>query len=265
MGAQSTLNEFFRLCDAAGVRCALAPNSARRFASIGDRLKIQPIPFTFSDGFVGELNYANFIAITLNALYSSSRWESFARTLAYLEGPVNLSELGAQLEPLWEAPGYITKRGFPRYRNFPEETPAVSCSDADNPHTYAAWSAAAHAADAAHGYFGSIWTWLGVTSSSCAEWPGSDKDRYIGPFNRYTTNPVLVVGTLFDPATRYEGAVTAANLLPNSRLLTVHAWGHTSLGRSSCANNVVARYLNDLVLPPHGTVCEQNRVPFTAQ
>jgi pimeloyl-ACP methyl ester carboxylesterase len=265
MGAQSTLNEFFRLCDAGGVRCPLAPNSASRFAAIGNRLKIQPIQFTFSDGYVGELNYSVFIAITSNALYGSARvWEDFAQLLADLEGQVNLSQLGARVEPLWEMPGYITKRGFPRYRNSLEGRPAVSCSDTDNPHTYAAWSAAGHAADAAHGYFGSLWTWVGASSSSCAEWPGADKDRYTGPFNRYTTNPVLVVGNLFDPATRYEGAVTAANLLPNSRLLTLHAWGHTSLGRSSCANNVVARYLNDLVLPAPGTVCEQARVPFAA-
>ncbi|MGH9723235.1 MAG: alpha/beta hydrolase [Bryobacteraceae bacterium] len=137
----------------------------------------------------------------------------------------------------------------------------MSCSDTDNPHTYAAWSAAGHAAEAAYGYFGTFWTWV---SSNCAEWPGADKDRYIGPFNRYTTNPVLVIGNLFDPATRYESAVAVANLLPNSRLLTVHAWGHSSLGKSICANNVVARYLTDLVLPAPGTVCQQDIVPFTA-
>jgi pimeloyl-ACP methyl ester carboxylesterase len=262
IGSQSTLNEFFRLCDAGGVRCALAPNSASRFASIGERLKIQPIQFTFPDGSVGELNYSTFIAITLTPLYRSSLWESFAQLLADLDGQVNLSQLGARLEPLWEMPGYINKRGFPRYRNSLEGSLAVSCSDTDNPHTYAAWSAAGHAADAANGYFGSLWTW--TPSSGCAEWPGADHDRYIGPFNTYTTNPVLVVGNLFDPATRYEGAVTAANLLPNSRLLTVHAWGHSSLGKSSCASNVVSRYLNDLVLPAPGTVCQQDRVPFAA-
>jgi len=49
-----------------------------------------------------------------------------------------------------------------------------------------------------------------------------------------------VIGNLFDPATRYQGAVAAAALLPNSRLLTVHAWGHTSLFRSQCADEVAA-------------------------
>ena len=74
---------------------------------------------------------------------------------------------------------------------------------------------------------------------------------------------MLVVGNLFDPATRYEGAVIAPNLLPNSALLTVHGWGHTSLFISHCADAVHARYLVDLTPPPVGTVCEQDHVPFT--
>jgi hypothetical protein len=78
-----------------------------------------------------------------------------------------------------------------------------------------------------------------------------------------TSNPVLVIGNEFDPATRYEGAVLASNLLPNSRLLTVHGWGHTSLFISQCANDVQTRYLVDLTLPPVGTVCEQDHVPFS--
>jgi pimeloyl-ACP methyl ester carboxylesterase len=262
IGGQATLNEFFRLCDAGGARCALAPNSASRFSSIGEQLKLQPMPFTFPDGSIGVLDYSAFIGTTSNVLYSSARWESYAQLLADLEGQVNLSQLGARLEPLWQAPAYIEKRGFPRYFNFAEGYPAVGCTDTDNPHTYAAWSAAGRAADAAYGYFGSLWTWA---SSNCAEWPGADKDRYIGPFNRYTTNPVLVIGNLFDPATRFEGAVAAANLLPNSRLLTVHAWGHTAYSRSSCARGAISRYLNDLVLPAPGSVCEQDIVPFTAQ
>src|SRR6476646_8329721 len=38
-GAQATLNEFFRLCDAGGANCAFAPHSAARFAALGALLK----------------------------------------------------------------------------------------------------------------------------------------------------------------------------------------------------------------------------------
>jgi hypothetical protein len=95
-------------------------------------------------------------------------------------------------------------------------------------------------------------------------WPGADEDRYTGPFDTPTAHPVLVVGNLYDPATRYEGAVTVADLLPNSRLLTLHAWGHTSLLLSECATQIVGAYLVTGVTPPPGVVCPQDVVPFTA-
>ena len=87
--------------------------------------------------------------------------------------------------------------------------------------------------------------------------------RYTGPFNRRSANPVLVVGNTFDPATPYHGAVTVAGFLPNSALLTVHGWGHTSLFLSACADEAITRYLVDRQTPAPGTVCEQDVVPFS--
>jgi pimeloyl-ACP methyl ester carboxylesterase len=259
-GAQATLGEFFRLCDAGGANCAFGPDSAARFAALGDAVKRHPLQITFPDGSTGELNYSNLIAVTLGAMYDSSSWESFAQLLADVEATANPRALGVRLQPFWHPTNaYITKRGFPHYPNLVEGFPAVACSDSDNPHSYSAWSAAGAEADAAFGYFGRIWTWA---SSICAAWPSSDPDRYMGPFTNHTANPVLVIGNRFDPATRYEGAVTAATLLPNSRLLTVHGWGHTSLFLSGCADATVTRYLVDLTLPSAGTVCEQDHVPF---
>jgi hypothetical protein len=58
--------------------------------------------------------------------------------------------------------------------------------------------------------------------------------------------------------------VTAHELLPNSALLTVHGWGHTSLFLSGCADEAIASYLIDVETPAEGTVCEQDHVPFSA-
>ena len=260
IGAQDTLNEFFRLCDAGGSGCAFGPNSADRFAALGAQLKAHPVQVTFPDGSSGELNYSVLIGMTLGALYDSSSWEAFAEALAELESQASAATLGVRFQRFWRPTNaYIPKRGFPHYPNLLEGFPAVACSDSDNPHSYSAWSTNGAAADAT-GYFGRIWTW---TSSICAAWPTSDSDRYMGPFNRNTANPVLIIGNTFDPATRYQGAVIAAGLLPNSRLLTVHGWGHTSLFLSSCADAVQTRYLVNLTLPAPGTVCEQDHVPFT--
>jgi pimeloyl-ACP methyl ester carboxylesterase len=260
VGAQATLNEFFRLCDT-GVGCAFAPDSQARFTALGKALKAHPLQIVFPDGSTGEVNYSILIGMTLDAMFDSSSWEDFAVALADLEAQAGAKQLGARLQRFWHpVNAYITKRGFPHYFNGLESFPGVACADSDNPHTYAAWSAAGNAAEAQYGIFGRIWTWR---SSICAAWPFGDADRYIGPWNHRTSNPVLIVGNLFDPATRYQGAVLASNLLPSSRLLTVHGWGHTSLFISQCADAVQTRYLVNLTLPPLGTVCEQDHVPFT--
>jgi pimeloyl-ACP methyl ester carboxylesterase len=259
-GAIATLGEFFRLCDAGGPNCAFAPGSAGRFDALAQKLKTQPVVISLPGGATLFFDYSILIANALGAMYDSFSWPGFAQLLALLEAEASSSALGAQLTELWESQGLITKRGFPNYPNLLEGFPGVACSDTDNPDSYAAWSQAAADAQAQFGYFGPLWTWA---SSICAAWPGAQGDRYIRPFTANTTNAVLVASTQFDPATRYEGAVTVAGLLPNSRLLTVHGWGHTTLFLSQCADQAVAAYLLTGALPPEGLVCEQDLVPFT--
>jgi hypothetical protein len=110
-------------------------------------------------------------------------------------------------------------------------------------------------------YFGRLWTWA---SSPCAQWPFTDNDRFTGTFNHDTSNPVLVIGNLYDPATRYEGAVGVADMLPNSALLTVDVPGHTSLGSSVCAGVLTGSYLLDpsVAASIDGQVCPKEFNPF---
>ena len=264
-GAMATLEEFFRLCDAGGDTCAFAPDSAERFAAIADTLKQDgPVVVDLPDG-PTELNYSSFIGLTLGPMYDSLSWEDFDEELASIEeqvlgAPELAARAGSFARAAWR-PSYIAKRGFPRYPNFVENFPAVACADSDNPDDYAVWSAQAALAEQNFGYFGPLWTWI---TSICQPWPAADADRYTGPFDTETDAPVLVVGNTFDPATRYQGAVTTHGLLSNSSLLTVHGWGHTSLFLSACADEAIARYLIQVDTPAEGAVCEQDHVPFSS-
>ena len=275
-GARDTLNEFFRLCDAGGDACPLASGGGAeaRYAALADTLHTGPILIEDpSTGETFEYNYSFLIADTLGAMYDSFTWPDLALFLAFLEEQASPAALGRQLaafrgtralartseELSRTAGGYVTKRGFPRYPNFIEGFPAVACADSDNPDSYQAWVEAGAAADAAFGYFGRIWTWA---SSICAEWPGADADRYTGPFDTESDEPVLVVGSRWDPATRYQGALIAHDLLPNSALLTVNSWGHTSLFTSACADAHIADYLISGAVPAPGTECDQDQVPW---
>ena len=261
VGAQATLDEFFRLCDAGGAACAFGPDSAARFAALADKLKAGPMQFTDPEsGEVVLYNYSFLISDALGAMYDSPGWPDFAGFLVFLEDSLTPVSAKARAAPIAGPDQRFKGRfpEFPQYQNFVEGGVGVFCTDSDNPDSYDAWVSTGVATDATS-YFGRIWTW---TSSPCALWHGFDADRYMGPFTATTAAPVLVVGNLFDPATPLTGAQTVAGLLPNSRLLTVAGWGHTSGGLSACADEVTARYLIDGALPAPGTVCAQDVTPF---
>jgi pimeloyl-ACP methyl ester carboxylesterase len=242
-GAQETLVRFFELCDASPDACAFGPNSADRFAALADALLAAPVEVT--DPATGEtflFTYQDLIGNALGALYNPFAYPDLAGLLAALEEFVPAAELGILVQSLEESTGIHTRRQQPNYPNFVESFPAVACEDSNNPTDYQVWFDEGVSADATFGYFGRIWTWA---SSPCAQWPFEDGDRYEGPFTAATSNPVLVIGNLYDPATRYEGAQLARALLPNSALVTVDTPGHTSLGLSFCAGFITGQYLLD--------------------
>ena len=263
IGAQATLDEFFRLCDEAGPDCAFSGDSAARFDAMAELLKLGPVEII--DIFTGEtilVTYADLIGFSLGSMYDSASWPSLAVLAADLEQQLGLAATLARTpanaaDAHLEATSYLERPG--RYPNFVEGFPGVACSDSDNPGGHEFWSVAGAEADAANGYFGRLWTWA---SSPCAVWSGFDDLRYMGPFEAVTDNPVLVVGNLFDPATPYHGAVAVRDILPNSSLLTLDGWGHVSLFLSQCADSAIADYLLTTVPPADGTVCTQDFGPF---
>jgi pimeloyl-ACP methyl ester carboxylesterase len=199
--------------------------------------------------------YATLVAHTFKALQDAAAWPGLAETLQQLDS-LTSSATGAPAAPPAPPARAAAQQD---YRNDLEGLPGVACSDSDNPDNVDAWKLAADAADHSAPYFGRYWTWL---SSICQPWPGRDRDRYTGPWTRPTANPVLVVGNRFDPAAPYQGAAALARLLPRSRLLTLDGWGHTSEGKSSCVDAHINRYLLTIRVPPPGTVCRPDLVPF---
>jgi hypothetical protein len=254
-----TLNQFFFLCDTYAANCPFSGNAAERFAKLAARLRAEPFVTTLPDGTTFTFTYQDLISNALGAMYSSFSWPSFAQFLAGIDSMVSPTVAGASLEFFWEEAGFITKRGTPQYPNNVEGFPGVACSDSEDPNNYPAWVAAATKAEAQYGYFGPIWTWA---SSICAAWPGLKIDSYLGPFTHATANSVLVIGNFYDPATRYQNAQRVAGLLPDSRLLSVNGWGHTSLFLSQCVDQAISNYLISGNLPTKGTVCDQDLVPF---
>ena len=258
-GAYETLQEFLRLCDAGGPNCAFSQGDPkRRFDRLARRLLRQPAEFT--DPTTGEtfvVTYNELIGATLGVLYDPAAWPEWAEILQQLDELTSPSAAAASLQAVRARLGARFQQED--YPNFVEGFPGVACSETHNPSSVGAWSRAARAQDRQYPYFGRPWTWF---SSICEPWPGWDDDHFDGPWNHTTANPVLVVGNRFDPATPYHGAVTVDRLLPRSRLLTLAGWGHTSLFASACIDAHVSTYLLTTRVPPRGTVCRPDVVPF---
>lgn len=90
-------------------------------------------------------------------------------------------------------------------------------------------------------------------------------NRYDGPWDRPTAHPVLVIGTTYDPSTPHSDAQAMAEELADARLLTNNGYGHTALfnNSSTCINTYESRYFIDGTLPPPGTTCQPDRLPFS--
>jgi pimeloyl-ACP methyl ester carboxylesterase len=261
-GAGRTLDEFFRLCDAAGPDCALAGNASGRFAAMGERLRGHPVTITdpvTGDGFT--VTYNDLIAMTLGALYAPVIWPDLAFFLADLERDLSPAVLGQRLAVIRTELG-LAGAAQEEYPNIVEASSGVACSDSVNPHSFAAWQSAADSAEARYGRFARVWNWAW---SPCRSWATTaGEDRFLGPWTAHTSSPVLVVGNHFDPATRYQGAVAASQLLPNSRLLSYAGWGHAAYltAGNFCVDSHVTRYLLTGQVPAEGTVCQPEGSPL---
>ena len=97
-------------------------------------------------------------------------------------------------------------------------------------------------------------------------WPARAADRYTGPWNAHTKNPILVIGTTFDPASPNANVRRVAHLLGNAMLLTHDGYGHTSeADPSRCVEHATSAYLVHLITPAKGTACPSDRQPFDPQ
>ena len=111
--------------------------------------------------------------------------------------------------------------------------------------------------------FPHFWSNSGYAELNYALWPARDEDAFAGPFDvPESSSTPLVIGTTYDPATPYSGAVRLVEDLGNARLLTMEGDGHTAYGgNSACVDTATETYLVVGLLPEPGAVCQQE-VPF---
>ncbi|WP_203186881.1 alpha/beta hydrolase [Streptomyces pratensis] len=246
--AAATLDKFLDLCGSTTTaRCAFSAGSPKatrnRFDQLTRRLREEP---------VGTWTYARTVAEAVNSLYLVSRWTELADRLEALwQGQVPEQAPAPPAPPVPDPNPYLGE----------EQATAVLCGDSPNPRDPGAYHALEESAAARAGDTGRFWTWA---TAGCTTWPASP-DRWTGPWDTPTANPVLVVGTTYDPSTAYPNSRAMTEALADARLLTNEGYGHTALlNPSSCVQEHESRYFIDGILPPAGTTCRQDTLPFSA-
>jgi len=104
---------------------------------------------------------------------------------------------------------------------------------------------------------------MGWLEAACAAWPTRSADRYTGPWSAATPNPILLIGTRFDPTTPLANAKLAERRLGNAVLLIHDGYGHISdADPSACVTQALGRYFTGLTTPARGTICPSDHGPF---
>ena len=242
---------FESACQRAGPsRCALASRGdvAPRVARLLARLRRAPIPAPDASP-PGALSYGDLSAVLFASLTNPAAWPELAGDLEQAmngDGSALATQARAVLDGTRSANG--------------DSQTAITCTDSAARQGPGAWPRVIARLTRVSYVGGPFVGWSNW--APCASWPARAQ-RYRGPWNRATENPVLLVGTTFDPATPYANAQRVARLLGNAILLTHAGYGHTSeADPSQCVEHATSAYLVRLLTPAKGTVCQSDRQPF---
>lgn len=245
--------EFIDRCRDAGERCSLnALGDPQQVTdTLLERLRQHPVTVEV-DGKPVEVTYDVAIEQMFLLLYSPATFDDLADFLVLLAR--GGGEPSASVQRTLAAPQES-------YASFGSALAAV-CVDSRSVLPPAAYPAMVAREERSAPLFGRYRAWVGV---QCPLLGLSDRDAYRGPWEQTTKATVMVIGTRFDPATPYANTRPFADRWPDARMVTVDGVGHTTLGVSTCSDDLVARYLVDDAPPADGTTCDQDRAPFTPE
>jgi pimeloyl-ACP methyl ester carboxylesterase len=241
-GFERALNRFTSACDTSP-RCPLAPDAAARIAAARASLETAPVSVEDARG-TRELGPDQFDFGLATALYDTALWQSTARAIA------DLRDGGAD-KLLALVDRQTGRQPDGSYDNSSDAQVMVNCSDQTERLDAAGAAAAEARIVAAAPTFGPL---LGSGLDGCTDWPVPANP--VPTISATGSAPILVVGTVGDPATPYEWSERMTSALGSATLLTFEGDGHTAfLTSGACIQDAVSTYLVDLELPAPGTRC----------
>ena len=176
------------------------------------------------------------------AMYNDTSWPQLSEALAAAqEGE------GLPLLELWDS--YYNRNPDGTWPNFLEAFQTIVCMDDVERPTVDEDDATVEEYLAVAPRFAPNTT----GSYFCSFYPVSESPRV--DITGAGAGPIVVIGTTGDPATPLASTRVMAQTLEDGRLVVVTADQHTGYGETECGDEVVHRYLIDLVIPAEETDC----------
>ncbi|MFI0486013.1 alpha/beta hydrolase [Actinomadura sp. 9N215] len=138
------------------------------------------------------------------------------------------------------------------YSNQTDANMAINCVDKPNPPDLNTYGKSAAEAEKAAPRFGPFVVWGGLP---CVYWP-VQTEQQPKPITARGAAPIVVIGTIRDPATPYKWSQSLADQLTSGVLLTFDGDGHTAyLQGNHCITEAADKYLLTATPPKDGTTC----------
>ncbi len=241
-GFEHTLANFVAACDK-DPNCALHPDTAAAIAATRASLDKDPVTVKTSSG-QRTLGRDLFDYGLATALYDNSTWGATAQAIKDVRGDGAKTILALVDRQTGRQPDGT-------YDNSSDAQAMVNCADQKDRPTEAEARAAETRITEAAPTFGPL---LGAGLTSCSDWP--DPAEPTPAPSAAGAPPILVIGTVGDPATPYAWAEQMSAALTGSVLLTYEGDGHTAFLRGgACIEDAVVGYFVDLTTPAPGTRC----------
>ncbi|GAA3282290.1 alpha/beta fold hydrolase [Dactylosporangium vinaceum] len=239
-GFELAFTNFSKWCQSNASSCPIGPDArAVVMKAIADA---RANPVTGAGGRKATSGWV-FTAV-VSSLYSESSWRLLAQAMDDLRNgkPARMFQL---------ADSYAERDANGKYSNMFDANSAVNCADSDDTPTVEQDRTLQSQWRQKYPLFGGPL----ALNLICAQWPGK-RDPY--PTGAATGSaPIVVIGTLGDPATPYEQAPALAKMLGVGTLVTWKGEGHTAYPQTGCIIDAVNRYFIDLKVPPANTTCEK--------
>ena len=237
-GFERAFDQFAGECRARLAACLIGPDPRATVARVMARARATPIP-----GGARKATAGHVLLAIVSALYDRGDW-------AELESALAEADNGNATGVFRLADAYSQRDDKGGYTNLSDANIAINCADTREKVPDATVKRALTSWRAKYPLFGPT---LALGLLTCQQWAAPRQP--LPAVRAAGAPPLLVIGTVNDPATPYASAQVLARTLASGRLLTWRGEGHTAYPKTPCVTAAVDAYLISLKVPARNASC----------